>query len=114
MITVAWFLVTVALASFAVETAFMQLASAKRALKLVRLPLDMRCVLYFWLLVGYPADIAFNLTRGTIIFRELPRELLFTDRVKRHCQDSASNSEWRYKKACAWRDVLNAIDPGHA
>ena len=29
-------------------------------------------------------DVIFNATWGTVIFRELPREWLFTDRLKRH------------------------------
>jgi len=111
MITVAWFLVTVALASFAVETAFMQLASAKRVLAAgVPMPLDIRLVSYFWLVVGYPADVAFNLTRGTWIFRELPRELLFTSRVKRHYRNSSGR---RLDQAILWARILNAIMPEH-
>lgn len=109
-----WLLISILAATFVVITAFMQVSSAKRAIEMgVKLPLEVRAVSYFWLAVGIVADVAYNLTRGTIIFRELPRELLFTSRVKRHCRDSASKSAWRYKKACDWRDFLNAVDPWH-
>jgi hypothetical protein len=114
MNALAWLLVSILGATFVVVTAFMQVSSAKRAIGMgLKLPYEVRLVSYFWLAVGIVADVAYNLTRGTVIFRELPRELLFTSRVKRHCRESASKSAWRYKKACGWRDYLNAVDPGH-
>lgn len=98
-------------ATFVVETAFMQVSSAQRAVDAgVKLPLDVRCVTYFWLVIGVCADIVFNLTRGSLIFRELPHELLFTDRVKRHARKSDG---WRKGKADEWAAFLNAVDPGH-
>lgn len=114
MITVdliAWVLVVIALSTFVVETAFMQVASAKRVLAAgVRMPLDIRIVSYCWLAVGIPADFVFNVTRGTWMFRELPRELMFSSRVERHFLHSA---DWRGQKAAVWVRVLNAVDPGH-
>jgi len=106
-------LLAIAAATFLVESAFMLVSSAKRAMDADALPLEMRLVAYFWLVIGLLADVAFNLTRGTWMFRELPREWLFSARVKRHVLESATRSEWRYRKACEWRDALNAIDPGH-
>jgi hypothetical protein len=55
-------------------------------------------------------DVFFNLTWGTIIYRELPREFLFTTRTKRHIGDSAGRN---YLAARRWAFRLNAIDPGH-
>lgn len=107
----AWVLFSIAAATFVVETAFMQYASARRVMALgVAMPLDVRLVCYFWLVVGVPADVAFNLTRGTIMFRELPHELLFTSRVKRHVRESSGRD---YERARLWADFLNAADPGH-
>lgn len=114
MVAALYTVLAMVVATFVVYTAFMQVSSAKRALALwVRLPRDIRLVTYFWLIVGLAADVVFNATRGTLMFRELPRELLFTSRIKRHVRESANKSEWRYRKACEWRDILNAIDPGH-
>lgn len=58
--------------------------------------------------LGLLLDAAFNVTFGTVLFRELPRELLFSARVQRH---------WRADKgdrmAAFWARQLNAIDPDH-
>jgi hypothetical protein len=109
----AWIVGITFAATFVVETAFMQVASAKRALAMgVRLPIDVRVVSAFWLVVGFPADIVFNLTRGTWIFRELPKwgEWTFTARVKRHYRAGPSK---RYRTAVYWFTFLNAVDHGH-
>lgn len=106
-----WLLVAVCLSTFVVETAFMQVMSAKRALALgIELPLDMKCVSYFWLVVGVPADMVFNWLRGSWIFREWPRwgEWMFTARVQRHVDESEG---WRLERALRWARILNAIDP---
>lgn len=116
--------IAIVLATFLVETAFVYLATAKRLLELGLLPRDFRLVAYVWVVIGYPADVAFNLLRGSIEFRELPPivwrrvlrlklpipELLFTSRVQRHCDGS---SGWRLERAQRWATVLNAVDPGH-
>lgn len=38
---------------------------------------------YPWLIVGYVIDVLFNAVIGSLLFFELPRELLFTARVSR-------------------------------
>jgi hypothetical protein len=61
-------------------------------------------------------DILFNLTVGTIVFRELPREMLFTTRVKRHYRNVTREGKPKgsnYKTAVKWAIRLNWIDPGH-
>lgn len=118
----AWTFVALVLTTFVVETAFMQVSSAKRALAMgVYVPWDVKAVSYCWLAVGLPADAVFNLTRGSIIFREWPHftwqqvwritlpipELLFTSRVKRHWRTSTG---WRYDTADKWAGFLNAVD----
>lgn len=60
--------------------------------------------LYSWLFIGVICDVIFNATWGTFIFREMPREWLFTQRLKRHKAD---------KRAANWVRWLNLIDPGH-
>lgn len=59
--------------------------------------------------VGLIWDVLFNLTWGTVIFREPPRELLFTDRVQRHIEGTGR----RQAVASDWAVRLNKLDPGH-
>ena len=86
--------------------------------------------------VGILADVIFNLVFGTLIFRELPREGLFTQRVERW-DDKASRRirRWhtevgsdpnkpptaemldrlrrRERMGRLWAERLNLIMPGH-
>ena len=105
-------LIITAASTFVVYTAFMALSTAKRMLALDALPIEMKLTAYALLVMGYPADILFNLIRGTIIFRELPREFLFSSRVQRHYKRIGIDNE-RYRTAAYWAKVLNAADPGH-
>ena len=66
--------------------------------------------IYLWLVIGVLADVAFNVTWGTWIFREPPREWLFTDRLKRH---HYGYSERQKRRAAPWVRRVNLIDPGH-
>lgn len=66
--------------------------------------------LYLLLFVGVIADVAFNATWGTVIFRELPQEFLFTKRLKRHWYGVSGKQRAR---AAPWERRLNLIDPGH-
>lgn len=68
--------------------------------------------LYFYLAVGAVADFIFNVLVATVIFVELPRELLFTDRVKRHVT-KGNKRQYRFKLAQYFKRTLNKIDPGH-
>ena len=106
---IVWLIVVIALSTFAVETAFVYVSIAKKILRLYKIPLDLKCIAYFWLIVGYPADIVFNWTRGTIMFLEFPRELLFTSRIQRLIYDKG----WRGEKAQEWAEIMNEVDPGH-
>lgn len=108
-----WILVTAALATFVVETAFVYVATAKRLLKRNLLALDMKLVAYIWLAVGYPADIAFNWTRGWIMFRRRPREFLFSETVQWIVDHRSEVTIDQWQKAHQWAAVLNEIDPGH-
>ena len=52
-------------------------------------------------------DVIFNVFYGSLIFREAPREWLFTQRVQRHMHDKDNHV------ARLWERRLNYIDPGH-
>lgn len=111
MLNLAWHIaLVVALATFAVETGFVYCITAKRLLDEGILPVDMKALAYFWLVVGYVGDILFNVTRGTWIFRELPKEWLFSSRVGRLC---LGPDGWRKDRALTWAALLNSISPGH-
>lgn len=66
--------------------------------------------IYAALFVGIVADVVFNWTWGTIIFREIPREFVFTNRLKRHHRGSDAKQK---KRAEPWVTLVNMIDPGH-
>lgn len=68
------------------------------------LGLIIKVPVYLWLAVGLLADVVFNATWGTAIFRELPREFLFTTRLKRHRDNP---------RAQKWIQLVNLIDPNH-
>lgn len=61
---------------------------------------------YVFLSVGAMTDIVFNAIFGTVIFRELPREFFFTNRVKRHVKTG-------HPKAKEWAERINKIFPNH-
>lgn len=110
MLKLAWHIaLVVVFATFAVETGFIYCITAKRLLDEGILPVDMKALAYFWLVVGYLGDVAFNVTRGTWIFKELPKEWLFSHRVQRHMK----SSDWRLGPAMVWANLLNTIAPGH-
>lgn len=64
--------------------------------------------------IGAVADIVFNATWGSVIFREPPqwqdKELLFTSRLKRHWR---GDDPVQRSRAEPWVRRVNAIDPGH-
>lgn len=102
----------VAASGFLVITAFVFVFSVERLLKSdAWCPWYVQVVALVWLVLGLIADIAFNWTLGTLIFRELPHELVFTERVRRHFRRTDGN--WRQRKAAHWAEFLNAIDAGH-
>lgn len=105
----AWILVTTVLATFVVYTAFLTLCTAKRMLAAgVPLPWDLKFVCYFWLLVGWPADVVYNWTRGTIRHRKLPRELTYSSRIQGLVEKGKADAE-----TLAWANLLNAGDENH-
>jgi hypothetical protein len=75
-----------------------------------RLSLYWKVMLYPLAVVGLVLDVAFNVVFGTLMYRELPRELLFTSRCKRHFR---GDDEKRKRLASWWAVQLNQFDPGH-
>lgn len=58
--------------------------------------------------LGLLLDAVFNVTFGTLLFHELPRELLFSARVQRHWRADKGN-----RMAAFWADTLNQMDHDH-
>jgi len=52
---------------------------------------------YPMLWVGLVADMLFNFTVGSLMFLEVPQELLMTTRLKRHLRDH--KKDWRDRNA---------------
>jgi hypothetical protein len=96
------------LVAFVVETGFFALATAERveASSGIKLTGYRRGIVYIWLLIGWPADVLYNWTIGSLTFRELPKELTYSSRVGRLAR--AGNV-----KAIAEANFLNAAMPGH-
>ena len=60
--------------------------------------------------IGIVLDLLFNVVFGTLMFRELPKELLFSSRVQRHVRNGPSK---RFGLAMFWARQLNTFDPDH-
>lgn len=85
--------------------AIMQLDSAKKA---GRLSKTARRIAVPLLAVGLVVDVLFNLIWGTVLFLDVPRELLFTSRVSR----LNDGDGWRGRMArwvCC--ELLDPFDP---
>jgi hypothetical protein len=107
-----WGLITIAASTFVVETAFIQVITYKGLKKRGLLLPEMVPQAYFWLIIGYPADIVFNEIRGRIMFRDWSsRGFLFTNRIQ-YYMDHPDKCK-RMGLAIKWANTLNAIDPGH-
>jgi len=63
-----------------------------------------------WAIIGVALDVAFNVVAGTVMFLELPHEIMFTSRSKRHVREAKG---WRLAIALFWQKQLNQISPGH-
>lgn len=59
--------------------------------------------------VGYLMDVFANLTVASLVFLELPRELLVTDRLKRHMHKSKGWRFWLARYICD--HLLDVFDP---
>lgn len=63
-----------------------------------------------YLAIGYAVDVLANLTVAVVVFAELPREWLVTDRLQRHI--AKPRPDWRTRLA-AWvcDHLLDVFDP---
>jgi len=57
--------------------------------------------------IGYTLDAFVNVTVMTVVLIELPREVLVTDRLKRH----KSSTGWRLKVVLWFEPILDPFDP---
>jgi hypothetical protein len=94
---------------FGVHWAFVAVMHAKAAKERGVLSRYWRVILLPLAVIGLVLDAVFNLTFGTLMYRELPRELLFTSRCKRHKRGDG----WRKNLAEWFCRNLNVFDPGH-
>ena len=66
---------------------------------------------YLFAFVGVVLDVAYNLTYGSVIFLDPPRELSFTSRLKRYRRGPVN---WRWNLATWFCErLLNPYDKGH-
>lgn len=105
-----WVAIALMAVVFIVETAFLVIVSGKILEKRGLLEGELRDVVGFWLVVGWPCDVLFNWWRGSWMFKERPRKWTFSSRIQYHI-DHLDKSK-RPMKALRWADVLN-IDDGH-
>ncbi len=94
---------------FGVHWAFIAVMHAKAVSERQGLSLYWKVHILPLALVGLALDAAFNLTFGTVMFRELPHELLFSSRVQRHVRSGGK----RFGLATFWARTLNTFDPDH-
>lgn len=65
---------------------------------------------YPFVWVGFLLDVLYNIIIGTLKFRDLPKEFLFTSRLKRY---KKLKTGWRYDEAVQLCKELNRYDKGH-
>lgn len=81
------------------------------------LPWYIKAPCYLFVVIGYAADIAYNVVFGSIQFRDWPRELTFTARLKRYKYDikrykyDIYTLGWRYDLALRICARLDPYDP---
>ena len=109
MVALAYALAVIAGLWLGVHWAFVAVMHAKAVKERGSLTAYWSVILLPLALAGLILDAAFNLTFGTVLYRELPRELLFTARCKRHIAGEGS----RQRMAAFWQRQLNQFDPGH-
>lgn len=106
-----WIAVAILAASFGVTTGFFMVATARRleesGLKLNR---TRRLIVRFWLYVGAVCDFAYNVTVGTVRFRELPREVMYSGRIQRLVREAEGP---KLLMALKEAQMLNTAWPGH-
>lgn len=74
--------------------------------------------LYIMLIPGVILDFLFNITYGTLHYKTIPKDWLFSGTTARILREGEQQRRWgdpskRYKRALRWQRILNTIDPGH-
>ena len=76
--------------------------------------------LYTMLVPGVILDFLFNVTYGTLHYKQIPRDWLFSGTTARILRETveeggstAPYTSKRRQRALRWQKILNAIDPGH-
>jgi hypothetical protein len=85
----------------------------ERSDKLRDLPRFIYWTLYVMLIPGVVLDFLFNITYGTLHYKQLPKDWLFSGTTARILREPMNQGTTRYKRARRWQQILNAIDPGH-
>lgn len=87
---------------------YLAMCTLKRAYKAGTLPTGLKPLAYVLLVIFLFFDLLFNVTVGTIVFWQLPKQALFTTR----CKENKLVSGWRAAEARWWcRVMLNPFDP---
>jgi len=118
-----WLIVSLAAAAGistgVVMTAFLVLGSAKRlrdaaANGTVKLRPAMITTIYFWLLVGAPADAVYNWTIGSARFLKRPHKLweMYSARIQ-NMMDEGDIKAHKYVRAVEDAKMMNVVDENH-
>lgn len=87
---------------------YLAMCSLRRADKAGDIPKFFRPLAYLLLAGFFVADCIFNLIVGTVVFLQLPRQWLFTER----CKQNKNLWDWRRDMAHWWCvNWLNPFDP---
>lgn len=89
-------------------TYYLAMCSLKRAHKANAIPKFLKPLAYVLLAGFLVADAVFNITVGTVVFLQWPRQWLFTSR----CKENQNRLDWRRDAARWWcANWLNPFDP---
>ena len=88
---------------------FLMMMPLKKAHEAGRLNLAGKILGYPWLAIMILADFLWNAVVGTVVFRELPHEWLFTDRLDRKL--SSPDDEDRRIAGDICKEFLDRYDP---
>lgn len=89
---------------------YVTLRVAKDNGKLEAMPIYAKVVAYSYLVLAVILDFIFNLIIGSLIFLELPREFMFTDRCSRHMHEMGRRGRIARWFCNSW---LNPFDENH-
>ena len=90
---------------------FVTVMKGKELRKKYKLSLFFAIPVYLCAFIGWPIDVVvYNWVIGSWVFKEFPRELTFTSRIKRHLR---STNHRRRRKAEWWAEHGNRWAPGH-